>query len=183
MSPARRVAQVVLSSCAFVFSFLLLLYVAGLLELIPSSIPEPAIPVFLLLAVGLPSALGVWVARRLGRRWATEARRRQRPRWLAWPIVAAYVVTGVFGVPAAISRQNTWAVAEYKRVHGEGPCSVWDCHLPYIWTYGAVPVLPGLIVSYREYQLAGLYGLGAFELTLWYGTGTKSLGELPIWIS
>jgi hypothetical protein len=88
----------------------------------------------------------------------------------------------VFGVPAALSQQHGWAVTEYKRLRTSDSRGVWDAH-PYIQSYGAVPILPGIVLSYHEYQLAGLYGFGGFELSLWYGFGAKSLGALPIWLS
>jgi hypothetical protein len=54
---------------------------------------------------------------------------------------------------------------------------VWDAH-PYIGSYGALPILPGVVLSYHEYQLAGHYGCGRFELTVWYGAGVVSVGAL-----
>jgi hypothetical protein len=54
---------------------------------------------------------------------------------------------------------------------------------PYIWTYAAVPIAPGVIVSYHEYQLDGLYGFGGFDLSIWYVVGAKSLGGIPLWLS
>ncbi|PYO55252.1 MAG: hypothetical protein DMD83_20655, partial [Candidatus Rokuibacteriota bacterium] len=59
---------------------------------------------------------------------------------------------------------------------------VWEAH-PRIRTYAAIPIAPGLILFYHEYQIDGLYGFGGFELALWYGVGVKSLGALPLWLS
>jgi hypothetical protein len=183
MAVGRAAARALVFACTVTLSFLVLLLLASAVDLTPGQMPHPGIPVFLLLVVGVPCTLALWVDRRLRRRWppSDDAPRPSR-RAIQRVLVIGYVLTAVFGVPSAISRQNAWAVAEYKQMRAGGSPTVWDAH-PYIWAYGAVPVLPGVILSYHEYQVGGVYGLGTFELAVWYGVGSKSLGELPIWIS
>ena len=136
---------------------------------------------FLLLILGVPGAGAAWAGRVLSRRW--------RLSWAWQPsrgfrvlALLGYAATAVAGVPAAMTAHDEWAVSEYKRLRAAGAHRVWDSH-PYIATYLAVPVLPGFILSYHEYQLAGLYGFGGFDLSVWYGVGTCSVGELPLWVS
>ena len=161
-----------------------LLLLAGLTELTPGDIPREFISIFILLVVGIPAGAAWLLWQVLQRRWtvAHDAPRAASQRKLRWVAAGAYLLTAVFGVPAALSQQQSWAVAEYKRVRGTDSPQVWDAH-PYIHCYAAVPVVPGLVLSYHEYQLAGLYGFGGFELTLWYGVGARSLGVLPLWLS
>ena len=139
-------------------------------------------PLFVLVVLGVPTAVAVWVGRGLERRWHRDVAAIRQSRGLLAVIGAAYVLTAVFGIPATQSEQTAWAVGEYKRVKASGSPLVFDAH-PYISTYAAIPVAPGLILSYHEYQLHALYGLGGFELTLWYGVGVKSLGAVPLWLS
>jgi hypothetical protein len=176
------IGQVVAAVGTFVACALALLLGAGLVEITPGDIPRTTIPVFLLVVVGVPTGAAVWVSRWVRRRWHLAATSSKSARVVWWVVGAAYAITAVFGVPAAVSAQHGWAVQEYKRIRAAGERGVWDAH-PYFWTYAAVPVAPGIVLTYHEYQLAGLYGLGTFELTLWYAAGTKSLGTLPLWIS
>jgi hypothetical protein len=114
-----------------------------------------------------------------------EATPRQpaRTHQITWGLIAgAYAITAIFGSPAVQSESTRWAVSEYKRVKATGSSRVFEQH-PYIWTYAAVPIAPGVIVSYHEYQLDGLYGFGGFDLSIWYVVGAKSLGGIPLWLS
>ena len=184
MKVRARVLQIVSSTLAFLVVAFAILVGTFAAELSPGFIRRPFIPISLLVWLGLPMGVAYWVWRGLGRRWQLPGvveQVRRRPR-IAVAIAVAYLATAVFGVPAAQSQQQSWAVAEYKRLRDTGTRDVWDAH-PYIWNYAALPLLPGVILSYREYQLAGLYGLGGLELTLWYGVGVRSLGVFPIWVS
>lgn len=178
----RRILQVVTAGATFLLTLVGVLLTSGLLDWGAGQIPRVATPILLLVMLGVPALSAVGVARWLGRRWNlsfvvpdTELGNRLK-RVLIW----AYLATAVFGVPATLSHQNAWAVGEYKRLHADG--GTWASH-PYIQSYLAIPVLPGVIVSYHEYQLAGLYGFGGFEVTVWYGAGVKSLWVLPLWLS
>ena len=184
MTVWKRTAQWLLASLTVLVTAAILLLALGFAELTPGFIPRPAIPLFLIVALGVPLAAGCWIAKVMGRRWQLgRIRDAVAPyRWLCRAVALAYLATVVFGIPATLSHQNAWAVAEYKRLRATGTSMVWDAH-PYIHTYAALPVLPGLIISYHEYQLAGLYGAGTLELTVWYGAGVATIGGLPMWVS
>jgi hypothetical protein len=103
-------------------------------------------------------------------------------RVLLWVILVLYVATWAVGVPAVQSSNTKWAIEEYKRVNlGNNP-RVWESH-PYVSTFLAFPILPFVIVSYHEYQLAGLYGWGGWDLQLWYVKDVKRILKLGLWIS
>jgi len=53
---------------------------------------------------------------------------------------------------------------------------------PYMKSYMAFPLLPGLIATYHEYQYGALAGWGGWELHVWHFTGTKEVFSLMSWI-
>ena len=183
MSVGARILLPLLAVTAFLVTAFGLLLVAAATRWWPSELPDSAKPLFVLAVVGLPTAVAVWVGRGLARRWRWQEGGGVRPaRGILLLIGATYIITAVFGIPAAQSYRTSWAVAEYKRVKASGSVRVWEAH-PRIRTYAAIPIAPGLILFYHEYQIDGLYGFGGFELALWYGVGVKSLGALPLWLS
>jgi hypothetical protein len=93
-------------------------------------------------------------------------------------LAVAYVLTGIVGAPAAQNSQTAWAIAESQRDGRTAPKG-----LPRMETYLAVPVLPGLIVSYYGYTIGPIHGLEGWGLFAWYGMGVKQLGELPLSVS
>ena len=97
-------------------------------------------------------------------------------------ILAGYFLTIVFGIPAVQTHTDRWAISEYKRLKASGSPLVWDIH-PYIATYAALPIVPGVILTYHEYQLDGKYGFGGFQLFVWYGWGVIELPSIPLWLS
>jgi hypothetical protein len=104
------------------------------------------------------------------------------PRVLAYALVGAYLLTWVFGVPAAQSDVTRFAIDEYKRMRTTYPDQVFASH-PWIRFTAAVPIAPGVIVTYYEYQMAGLYGFGGWGLHVWYVRGTRQLASWPVWLS
>jgi hypothetical protein len=146
--------------------------------------PNALIPVYLLLVIGVPMGVAFWIARVLQRQWCSTGQsvRHLHHHVLRSALIAAYAVTAVFGVPATLSQQHSWAVAEYNRIRATGSPLAWDAE-PYIHSYAAIPVVPGVVLSYHEYQLAGLYGFGGLELSLWYGIDVKPLYSLALWVS
>ncbi len=160
------------------------LLVAGASEWIPLRLSAEMLPVYILALLGLPVAVAWLAVSRLGRRWGAKVDRTPRgiPRAVLYLLLVGYVLTTVVGVPAAQSHRDAWAVAEYKRLRASGSKRVWDAH-PYIRTYVSIPLLPCVILSYHEYQLDGLYGLGTFEVAVWYGVGVRTADVWPLWIS
>ena len=96
-------------------------------------------------------------------------------------VLVPYLFTWSLGVPRVLTDFTSAEVAEYKRDKAEDN-RVWDVH-PVIRFYVAFPVAPGLVLTYHEYQVAGLDGEGSWELSLWYGSSSRSLWHHSLWIS
>jgi hypothetical protein len=64
----------------------------------------------------------------------------------------------------------------------QGADEVFPSH-PVITLGAAMPVAPGLILTYHEYQVSGLNGFGGWSLYLWDGVGTHEVLTSLIWIS
>lgn len=184
MTLVRKTMLAGVAALTFAMAATSILALGDWLDWMPPTLPEAVVPVFVLAVTVIPATAGWLAARVLARRWRLSAgtARARFPRALAWPMAVAYALTVVFGVPAVQSRRDAWAIAEYKQLKASGSRRVWDSH-PYIRTYAAIPVFPAVIISYHEYQLDGLYGLGAFEVAVWYGTGVLPVAAMPIWIS
>ena len=185
MSIGKAIATVLLSLFSFVVAFVGILFLGAWSEVLPPQVPRAAVPIYVLVQLGVPFLFAFLVWRRLRGRWSTRPTEGSPARWrrsAAWGLAVGYALTAVFGVPAVQSDQTAWAVAEYKRVRERSPQRVFEQH-PYIRSFAALPAAPGVVLSYHEYQLDGLYGLGSFELSLWYGVGTRSVWCLPLWIS
>lgn len=160
---------------------IIVLAIGGMLEMAPPESSDVGTLIYLTLQIGLPIVSAVFMWRLLSRQQAISPPARRWYGWGRW-IVAAYVLTAIFGGPAVQSESTRWAVSEYKRVKATGSPRVWDSH-PYLRTYATVPVAPGVLVTYHEYQLDGLYGFGGFELSIWYIAGVRSLAAFPLWVS
>ncbi len=184
MTVMRRVAQVALTGVAYIAAWIAVRILLAFAADVSHPLLDLLLPLCALALIAGPVAAAWLVARKLGRRWGSTARRiRWRiPRCALWAILAGYALTAIVGVPAAQSRRDTWAVEEYKRVRVGAPTPGGDPH-PYIRTYIAVPVLPCVILSYHEYQVGWIYGLGTFELAVWYGVGVWSTNFWQLWIS
>jgi hypothetical protein len=185
VSIGKTIATVLLVPLTFGIAFFGILLLGAWCEVLPPELPRATVPIYVLIQLGVPSALAMLAWGTLRRRWGGRRPTAVPSRWkraAAWGLAIGYASTAVFGVPAVQSDQTAWAVAEYKRVKERSPQRVFEQH-PYIRSFAALPAAPGVVLSYHEYQLDGLYGLGAFELSVWYGVGTRSLGCLPLWIS
>ena len=95
----------------------------------------------------------------------------------------AYLMTCFFGVPAVQSSADNWATNEYRRIVMQGRSDAGLKFEPHMKTYVSFPILPGVILSYRDYQLAGLYGFGGFQFHLWYVVGSVEIFSCPVWLS
>jgi hypothetical protein len=92
-----------------------------------------------------------------------------------------YLITWTLGVPRVLTDFTSAEVAEYKRDKAEDN-RVWEVH-PVIRFLVAFPVAPALVLTYHEYQVAGLDGEGSWELSLWYGSNSRSLWRHSLWVS
>jgi hypothetical protein len=97
-------------------------------------------------------------------------------------LLVAYFITWAFGAPAAQNEVTRFAIAEYKRMRDSRPDDVFPSH-PHIVFAMTLPVAPGLLISYHEYSVAGLYGWGGWGLHVWYGLGARQIFGFPVWMS
>ncbi len=79
----------------------------------------------------------------------------------------AYLATWIFGVPAVLSHNDRWVVAEYKRVVSRGERTDVLPSSPGFHTFAAIPAFPGVVLSFRTYAVAGRYGWGGLQADLW----------------
>jgi hypothetical protein len=96
-------------------------------------------------------------------------------------VLVPYLITWLLGVPSVLTDFTSAEVAEYKRDKAENN-RVWEVH-PVIRFLVAFPVAPALVLTYHEYQVAGLDGEGGWELSLWYGARSRSLWHYRLWVS
>jgi hypothetical protein len=96
-------------------------------------------------------------------------------------VLVSYLITWSLGVPRVLTDFTSAEVAEYKRDKAEDN-RVWEVH-PVIRFLVAFPVAPALVLTYHEYQVAGLDGAGSWELSLWYGASSRSLWRYSLWVS
>jgi len=139
-------------------------------------------PFFVVLCVTVPLACGFfaacWIAQLPP---SISSLIRKVPRSVVIVVFAAYLVTWAFGVPAVLTAEHKTAVDAYKKERARNN-RVWDAH-PWIRTAAAFPILPGLVVSFHEYQVAGLDGWGGWQVYVWYWNGVRKVFEQTYWIS
>ncbi len=184
MMMARRLVLLVLAVMTFSAIWVGLQFLLGLADWGPPLLSHGVLTLYVLALLGVPVAATWLVLQAVARRWkhVIGAPSKRPPRVLLWAVMVGYALTAIVGIPAAQSRRDAWAVKEYKQIRASGSKRVWEAH-PYIRTYVTIPILPCVILSYHEYQLDGLYGLGSFELAVWYGVGVRAAEVWPLWIS
>ena len=140
---------------------------------------HPMLPVYLVLLQGAPIATTAWVAIRCGARildGSTRDRVRQLWRWASWPVVSGYVLTAAFGCPAvhnALANAMIAARAEHGLLSSR-------C-VPYLATYVAVPLIPGLVLSYVEGGDSCEGAGGSFLLHVWNVSHVTRVGTFAVW--
>lgn len=117
------------------------------------------------------------------RRWSFRSPNQLLGRRSFYVVSLFYIVTSVAGSPAVQSVNTQWATHEYLRLHDEDHHGTVEVSSPYIHTYMSVPILPLVLASYHEYQLAGVYGWGGWDVQIWYVCGVKRLVRIPCWKS
>lgn len=171
----------------FAGTFLLMLFASEWVEMLPEKITKRCLPVlvFVYLAAPFGAAFAAW-------KWLDYHGRltlpmlpiAERPRkWARKVLIAGYALTVIFGIPAVQTHVDRWAVAEYKRMAERDKAfhvPQRDNDLPYMATYAALPVAPGVLVTFHGYAVTGLYGFVGFRLFLWYGWGVVDVGNMPL---
>lgn len=193
----RCLGRAVLSVVAFAVGFVFAAYVGGWVQykadLGSPNESEWTFLLMLLLFPVMPIAFGyacargtLWVCRgRAGEKShdsGASARLQWGRRMVIRIIAAAYLFTWMFGVPLVQTSLANETVAAYKQMKVSYPQEVSDSH-PYMKSYMAFPILPGLIVTYHEHQLAYLSGFGGWLVHIWYFTGAKAILAVPSWVS
>lgn len=97
-------------------------------------------------------------------------------------LIGAYLLTWAVGGPAVQNVNLRWAIEEYARIQKGKAQGSWE-GTPFVWTYVSYPILPFILISYHEYQIAPVYGWGGFDIDLWYLNGVKRIYSIPVWIS
>ncbi len=93
----------------------------------------------------------------------------------------SFIATIVIGMPK-IQSQTTQAGMEYYAQLHSGETVTAQTH-PYMITHCAIPVVPFVIIQYRESTYAGLNGWGGWTLVVWYGAGIKEYRLVGLWVS
>ena len=175
----REILAVVIGLLVAVVVFVVVQFASALL-LFGSVDRELGTVIFILCSIGIPAAAGLFSWRKIRSRFG-GAGPLIRSRTLRWIIVTSYLLTWMLGVPAVHSSLVSFEISEYKRMRAENN-RVWDAH-PRIEFSFDIPVLPFVILSYHEYQLAGLYGWGGWGLHFWSGVGATRIGRMGLWVS
>jgi len=147
---------------------------------------EGGLALFVFFSASLSIASGLFAAKSLMSRYSQKVSvnwsESRKAKFLLWAVLVLYIATWAVGVPAVQSSNSKWAIEEYKRINQGNNPRVSESH-PYVRTYLAFPILPFVVVSYHEYQLAGLYGWGGWDFHLWYVKGSRSIFRATLWIS
>lgn len=124
--------------------------------------------------------------RRLNRLDTPQPRRRWHfpleglTRALECLLLISFVATWALGVPAVVSHLHNEALSAHRSLvaHGPPPHFPRNHSYPYINTPLALPIAPGFVLSYHEYQLAPLAGAGLIQIHFWCG-----LEPMPVYMA
>jgi hypothetical protein len=147
--------------------------------------------VYALILLSVPVATGLFVVRALRGWWPWSLSNRRGASWkrAAYGGVAVvYVLTAWVGAPMVQSDLTDMVIGEYRAEQHIDDSGVLPYHRvlkqnPWCRTFLNVPIVPGVVVVYHEYQASGLNGRGAFYIFLWYGTGARYVGSFQRWVS
>jgi len=120
------------------------------------------------------AALAVLTWRLLERRWITTRELTQPRRSIRLGIVALYLLTWMFGVPAV---QTELVLDTFERSSGA------ELRQVVISPGPSFPLFPAVILTYYEYQGAPLDGWGGWSVHVWHATGAKRVLRWRLWAS
>ncbi len=143
-----------------------------------------------LAGMALPILASLVLARWLGKRLTgaplegTPSLRRRPIPWLWGSIAVLYGLTWALGAPAVQTALVQQELAEYKKLEPDDAARREDWRrYPYMRVVVCVPLVPGMLATYHEYQLAGLNGWGGWRVHVWYGSGVKEVANSARWVS
>ena len=140
--------------------------------------PRGLLLVYLMVQLGLPTAVAAWAGSRVAAGALDEAARRRVRRawrWAMWPLLAGYGLTAAFGCPEAHNALARSVLAG---------CTEPRCTAR-VETYLAVPLIPTLVLSYAETTATFEDGGGAqgagFLLHFWNGRRVTRVATYALW--
>lgn len=164
----------------FTVMFICTHILADFLGIFPPALPKYGKSLFASLLLAISAIVAVPIARFAMRCYSRKYNLTSVPlnKWLVAMLLVGYILTAAIGVPTVQSSNTQWALQEHASIEVKDKSKT-----PYLQTYLALSIFPFVVLSYHEYQLAGLYGRGGWDVHLWYLFGVKSLIFLPIWVS
>jgi hypothetical protein len=127
------------------------------------------------IVLSLAAGAGGWVVYALHKRFSWTWP--HLPRTVGWALIGAYLITWVFGVPAIQTRDTRFSIERWNRNKALGR----DVHKsPSVYVVAALPIAPGLVLSYQAVTIGPLDGWEAWTLHLWYGWGAAELYDLTL---
>jgi hypothetical protein len=107
---------------------------------------------------------------------------RKLRRWVLYALGALYLATWIWGIPATHTSIARDVISYYKQARRMRPREVWDAH-PRLRFGASYAILPFVVVNHYEYQVAGLWGWGGFDVDVWYFGGSVTVFSMCKWIS
>jgi hypothetical protein len=178
----------VLGLGGFLLGLIVVLIAMGLVTFLLEEYTDADYPFWpLIVAPWLALAAGIllgwfisrWYSRRAGISWNFD----HKTKIATLIFVALYFATWAAGAPRVQSMNTQRALEQWVKIHQEENVLLSSVNLPRIETFAAAPIVPFVIASYYEYQIANLNGAGGWEIQIWYLVGTKRLLFLDIWRS
>jgi hypothetical protein len=99
-------------------------------------------------------------------------------------ILALYLLTWLVGDPLVILQNRGNAYDLYQKNGGvsTGTLPGMKTDYPYWYSFPAA-IFPGVIISIDGYQIAPLYGMGTWDIYVFYFFGVKKVAGIMSWIS
>jgi len=103
--------------------------------------------------------------------------------WVLGAYVFGVVFTWVIGVPAVHTHLVREGIEGYHRIAANDPEGLGRQRGPRIGIGASLPLVPFIVVSHIEIQLAPLAGWGGWVFHFWYPGRVRQLGEVMLWMS
>jgi hypothetical protein len=174
-------------SLVVILLFLLLHFGTYILGFDPPTIGVIGTSIYAFIVSAVPLLFGFLIARGIvsvySRKFKLSIKPLLKRKWVTGLLIGAYLVTWAIGGPAVQSANTRWAIEEYTGIRERASQGAWHFREPHVRTYLTYPILPFILISYHEYQIAPVYGLGSWDVYCWFLIDVKRLFTFPIWIS